>query len=113
MGRAFFDIGCRNGWREAGQWISRTRITGVSTDSQSVRSGDLFIALTGDRFDGHDFAEMPCRRGRLRCSSSNTPADSCKSAAVVIVENTRRALQDGWRRDIGMILSSRSWRWQL
>ncbi len=29
--------------------------TGVSTDSRSVRAGDLFVALRGDNFDGHDY----------------------------------------------------------
>ena len=32
-----------------------TVFTGLSTDSRSVGNGELFIALTGDRFDGHDF----------------------------------------------------------
>jgi UDP-N-acetylmuramoyl-tripeptide--D-alanyl-D-alanine ligase len=30
-------------------------LTGVSTDSRSLRAGDLFVALRGERFDGHDF----------------------------------------------------------
>jgi len=29
--------------------------TGVSIDSRKIHEGDLFIALRGDRFDGHDF----------------------------------------------------------
>ena len=29
--------------------------TGVSTDSRSINAGDLFVALRGERFDGHDF----------------------------------------------------------
>lgn len=29
--------------------------TGVSTDSRSIREGDLYVALVGERFDGHDF----------------------------------------------------------
>ena len=29
--------------------------TGVSTDSRSLREGDLFVALRGERFDGHGF----------------------------------------------------------
>lgn len=28
---------------------------GISTDSRTVREGDLYVALVGDRFDGHDF----------------------------------------------------------
>ncbi|MEK9896334.1 MAG: Mur ligase domain-containing protein, partial [Burkholderiaceae bacterium] len=27
----------------------------VHTDSRSVRPGDVFVALRGERFDGHDF----------------------------------------------------------
>jgi len=36
---------------------------GVSTDSRSVRDGDLFVALVGDRFDGHDFVAEAVARG--------------------------------------------------
>jgi len=31
------------------------RFSGVSTDTRSVRAGDLFVALRGERFDGHEF----------------------------------------------------------
>lgn len=30
-------------------------VSGVSIDSRSVRRGDLFVALRGERYDGHDF----------------------------------------------------------
>jgi len=30
-------------------------VTGVSTDSRTVRRGDLLVALKGERFDGHEF----------------------------------------------------------
>ena len=30
-------------------------VTAVSTDTRTIRTGELFIALTGDNFNGHDF----------------------------------------------------------
>ena len=32
-------------------------ITGVSTDSRTVKAGDLFVALHGEHFDGHDYLQ--------------------------------------------------------
>lgn len=37
----------------------------VVTDSREVRQGDLFVALRGERFDGHQFVESACRRGAV------------------------------------------------
>jgi UDP-N-acetylmuramoyl-tripeptide--D-alanyl-D-alanine ligase len=39
------------------------KIRGVSTDSRADLSGALFVALVGERFDGHDFAEKAAERG--------------------------------------------------
>jgi len=36
---------------------------GVSTDSRSVAAGDLYVALVGERFDGHDFVADALARG--------------------------------------------------
>jgi UDP-N-acetylmuramoyl-tripeptide--D-alanyl-D-alanine ligase len=38
-------------------------VTGVSTDSRQVRAGELFVALKGGRFDGHDFIAETATRG--------------------------------------------------
>src|ERR1041384_2151147 len=37
--------------------------TGVSTDSRSVGSGELFFAIRGESLDGHQFVETAFRRG--------------------------------------------------
>jgi UDP-N-acetylmuramoyl-tripeptide--D-alanyl-D-alanine ligase len=39
------------------------RFSGVTTDSRALRSGDLFVALKGERFDGHDFVPAAFERG--------------------------------------------------
>ncbi len=37
--------------------------TGISTDSRTLRPGDLFVALVGERFDGHRFLDQAARAG--------------------------------------------------
>lgn len=39
------------------------RIRGISTDSRGDLSGALFVALVGERFDGHDFVSKAAERG--------------------------------------------------
>jgi UDP-N-acetylmuramoyl-tripeptide--D-alanyl-D-alanine ligase len=39
------------------------QLRGVSTDSRADLSGKLFVALVGERFDGHDFAEKARESG--------------------------------------------------
>ena len=39
------------------------RFTRVTTDSRALQSGDLFVALRGERFDGHDFVATAFERG--------------------------------------------------
>ncbi len=40
---------------------------GISTDSRQVFKGNLFIALKGEKFDGHDFIQKAYRTRRRRC----------------------------------------------
>lgn len=39
--------------------------TGVSTDSRSLKAGDLFVALSGERFDGHRFLPEAIEKGAV------------------------------------------------
>ena len=45
-------------WPRGGQ-----ALRAVATDSRTVRPGDLFIALSGERFDGHDFLKAAVANG--------------------------------------------------
>ncbi len=58
---------------QAGQWLpgsqrvgdGAVRIERVHTDTRSLRAGDLFVALRGDRFDGHDFLPQAAAAGAV------------------------------------------------
>jgi UDP-N-acetylmuramoyl-tripeptide--D-alanyl-D-alanine ligase len=43
--------------------LDKMEIKGVSIDSRSIKEGELFVAIKGDRFDGHDFIPDAMRRG--------------------------------------------------
>ena len=61
----------------------------VTTDSRSVESGDLYVAIIGDRLDGHDFIADAIRAGAGAVIVDH-PVDA--SVPWVQVSDTRRAL---------------------
>ncbi|MCL5022994.1 MAG: UDP-N-acetylmuramoyl-tripeptide--D-alanyl-D-alanine ligase [Nitrospirae bacterium] len=67
--------------------------TGVSIDSRSIAEGELFVALKGRNFDGHDFLRDAMTRGR-GAVVSEPPVAPVKGRAVIYVKNTLKALQD-------------------
>ena len=71
----------------------------VGTDSRQIDSGELFIALTGDRFDAHDFLSDVAQAGAAAVLISNV--EKCPSSLPGIsVPNTRIALGElakAWR----------------
>jgi len=44
---------------------TKQRIRHISLDTRSIRPGDLFLAMKGDCFDGHDFAATALSRGAV------------------------------------------------
>lgn len=61
-----------------------TEITGVSIDSRTIKTGDLFIAIKGSRFDGHNFINEALSRG----------------AAAVIVQKGSGLRAQGWGQNL-------------
>ena len=81
------------------------RFTGVTTDSRQVRPGDLYIALRGERFDGHDFINAAIAAGAAGVASEVR----FERAGVLTlwVPDTRLALgalATGWRARFGLPL---------
>ncbi len=72
-------------------------VPGVSIDTRTLRPGDLFVAIRGDRLDGHDFVEAALAAGASGAVIGEPmPAlrpDLVSGRALVVVGDTTRALQ--------------------
>jgi UDP-N-acetylmuramoyl-tripeptide--D-alanyl-D-alanine ligase len=66
--------------------------TGVSIDSRSLGSGDLFVALRGPNHDGHDFVAAACERGAAAAIVDREVAGVPAAAALLRVDDTLAAL---------------------
>ncbi|MBN1254451.1 MAG: UDP-N-acetylmuramoyl-tripeptide--D-alanyl-D-alanine ligase [Deltaproteobacteria bacterium] len=80
----------------------QTPFSGVSTDSRSIRSGELFFALRGEHFDGHRFfVEAVQRGGRGGVVEREIEEFTDESVPIIKVRDTLRSLGDlahGWRK---------------
>ena len=72
---------------------------GWSIDTRSMAAGDLFVALRGDRFDGHAFVAAALAAGAAGAVVTETPAwpeagTAGPAPLLIQVADTTRALQD-------------------
>jgi UDP-N-acetylmuramoyl-tripeptide--D-alanyl-D-alanine ligase len=63
----------------------------VTTDSRAVTPGDVFVALKGERFDGHEYVAEALRRGAVAALVSRRVASE-REIPQVIVQDTKAAL---------------------
>ena len=65
----------------------------VCTDSRALKPGALFVALRGEKFDGHDFIRQAAQSGAVGAMAEAAPADLGADFAVIRVADTLAALQ--------------------
>lgn len=78
-------------------------IRGVSTDSRTLRTGDLFVPIIGERFDAHQFLGEAAAKGAAAVLVAHSHIDTLslpEHVAAVAVEDTLTALQSlaSWDR---------------
>jgi UDP-N-acetylmuramoyl-tripeptide--D-alanyl-D-alanine ligase len=78
---------------EIRQGVADTIIQNVCTDSRQAKPGDLFFAIKGERFDGHDFLQEVAAKGAVAIvvEQKRVPTQLPKSA-VLVVEDCRITL---------------------
>ena len=85
------DVIAATGGISHGSWTA----SGVCIDSRTVKKGDLFIALKGPNFDGHQFAIDALNKGAAAALIQDPLKDSDSyHDRLVMVKDTFAALQD-------------------
>lgn len=69
-----------------------TQFASVSTDTRTISTGMVFVALRGDRFDGHDYLARAVAAGATGVIVDAVP-ETALDAVVIVVADTLRALQ--------------------
>ena len=85
-------IGAVNGRLLAGDPVST--ITGVSTDTRTIRPGDLFFALKGENADGHAYVPKAIEAGAGVVISDESSLPGGTNAIAIKVEDPLWALGD-------------------
>ena len=73
---------------------------GVNTDSRSIKAGELFVALSGENFDGHNYCAKALELGAAGVVISHDVAGLPQNAAIIKVDDTLKAYQliaKAWR----------------
>ncbi|MBK6602160.1 MAG: UDP-N-acetylmuramoyl-tripeptide--D-alanyl-D-alanine ligase [Betaproteobacteria bacterium] len=82
------------------------RFTRVVTDSRQLQPGDLFVALAGERYDGHDFVADALQRGAVAAMVSAARGGQIAGNLVVVADTLAAlgALAGYWRRQFALPL---------
>jgi murE/murF fusion protein len=68
---------------------------GVSTDSRSIAAGELFVALRGENFDGHEYVAAAQMRGAVAAIVAADAADGPARAALPLLQVAETRLSLG------------------
>ena len=83
------DAATATGGQNTTDWVAH----GVCIDSRAVAKGDLFVAIDGPNFDGHDFVSGAMKAGAAAAIVSRHPEDLPQTTPLLVVNNTMDALR--------------------
>ncbi len=81
-----------------------TELSGINTDSRGIQTGQLFVALAGENFDGHDYLQLAVARGARAVVVSRPVPLEHLGVPVYVVDDTLVALgrlASFWRKAWG------------
>ncbi len=84
-----FDAAVATGGKTSGRWVAR----GVSIDTRTLEPGDLFVALTGENRDGHEFVAEALKKGAAAALVSRQPPGALDDSPLLMVNDTQAGLE--------------------
>lgn len=72
--------------------VEGVSVASVSMDSRHTAPGDLFCCVTGERYDGHDFAAQAVERGASALLVARVVPGIPETIPQIVVEDVRRSL---------------------
>lgn len=79
---------------------SKYEFSGISTDSRRIKDNELFIALTGDNFDGHEYIDEAFTKGAMGAIVEKTINKQYSDKIIIQVKSTLGSLGEiaqSWR----------------
>ncbi len=76
-----------------GRLVAPFAAHGVSIDSRSLTADDLFVALAGPNFDGHEFVGVAYEHGAAGALVTRVPDGIAGDAPLLVVDDTLAALE--------------------
>ena len=86
---------------------ANARFAAVSSDTRTLENGALFVALRGERYDGHAYIEAARARGAVAAMVDRPAAGGVAPLPLLLVDDTRLALgrlAAHWRRTLALPL---------
>ena len=80
--------------------LQNVEFTGINTDSRTIKSGELFVALSGENFDGHNYCAKALALGAAGVLVSHAVEGLPQNAVVIKTDDTLKAYQliaKAWR----------------
>ncbi|WP_324282209.1 UDP-N-acetylmuramoyl-tripeptide--D-alanyl-D-alanine ligase [Cyanobacterium aponinum UTEX 3221] len=79
---------------------------GISTDTRTLKRGEIFLALEGENFNGHDFLDNAFEKGAIASIVNEKYSNLInKNFPILQVKNTLEAYQkiaQWWRQNLGL-----------
>jgi len=81
--------------------MSSNEVFGITTDTRSLEPGQIFLALRGESFDGHDYAEVAIEKGAIAVIANRDKGYHLQGIPQLQVDDTLQAYQQlaRWWRD--------------